>query len=1328
MANIIPSHFNSLELTVPIPSWFEKWTRIGNMFGSKWRPIIPSNFYPISMIAIGSDITGTLTMPNVNQILGVANLTSAAGALQYLMQSAAQAYYYTVRIELTRKKSAGYFVDAVYNYYSSPRLGLQLGSQFKNQAYISVKGDGIANINTISVDWIRFDTIYQIEYAINCRFKKLYIAHGKILNVNKKFSDVYCIKIYEKNEYPNLKFKLDGKMWIWVVIDDKYKKIEFDLSKNITLSEESELIFEKSIFPEIENVGNGDFFVLEKPWVAEDPTTLFEYGLNKDDGFYQTQDQKTKPESSFKMTIRGIWLQEEFIINDKKTTLWHVYSDLNSSQFVLPVTEDQEEEVGEYKDVGLFKDGLNLLKEKISSGSLQTIRVTVFGATMQTQNFAADCLRGEFIKIQSSSDDYYFEIVGHPRQETIEVNINCANANTNISEVMDFETNTTPELLATIDVFQQSFWFINELYYGYPYYHGLWEGAIIETPTINTNNKTTINNKITKGEKQGKQTITTTTAYINATGESVSETYSVNYNSVDLKDTEQDETIDVPFTTTTFKISSKEVISTEILGQKEKSETSCNYLSERFHNQFTLMESNTFNKNQLCDNYYKKYNNWYFYNISKNKQYEIIDINFKVVKTEFGINTIDITIVVNGDVKSELNIETTTGYVFLDEPYKTYSGYHGEMTAYGGVYPSVNISNQSNALLYGNYYAGTYYLPEETSAPIYVNSSAYGRMIGETDIPDVLVSSYGGKNAFVSGCVQKIGENRRDYIFFSDPEKRWIISRQGSCAWRKEHQRKLVIMTEPEEFKSSDITTLQKTNKIIVKMIYNTENSGEAYWFVSPKSQLQPPSLYESYYISSGANASSDLVIFYGLENTPSKGVYFPFEFFSFENKTENRTVNQVAINTYFTSDLLNSGECISKIYDANISAKKTLISVLNGLPVAMRNLSFTIDKILGVDQNMVLQNIDYMWSYSTMDSAILLFYNMSPPEFYSPDAGNIADLNPTRPSVFVLRSDNSGDDFHSPASLERNKALARAPLMILYDFDLRCAAINQEETTCYLFGFTYERGKGPEDKDSNGIPIDFSKYCFLAMYCFNLYDVFKKEDTYGFSTKDGTMGWIGRTPTLTATKSSANGSNEYGEFKNLFGKQLQETIGDGEIKDYDFKKETQSSQYLVSILNQTNASFEPEQISVSIDSSGNMTLFVNVSQFKYIDKNNKEQYVSGIIALSSKNGGVTWFIDLDSNGQPIIYSDHNLQTNPYILNSLLFVVDSLQNKLIVKNIENKLVQRTNVVASNVLSQNIYAVRKENGDIYVYYYSMSGSVLASCSKDNGINWQNLDNW
>jgi len=140
------------------------------------------------------------------------------------------------------------------------------------------------------------------------------------------------------------------------------------------------------------------------------------------------------------------------------------------------------------------------------------------------------------------------------------------------------------------------------------------------------------------------------------------------------------------------------------------------------------------------------------------------------------------------------------------------------------------------------------------------------------------------------------------------------------------------------------------------------------------------------------------------------------------------------------------------------------------------------------------------------------------------------------------------------------------------------------------------------------------------------------------------------------------------------------------------------------------------------------MTLFVNVSQFKYIDKNNKEQYVSGIIALSSKNGGVTWFIDLDSNGQPIIYSDHNLQTNPYILNSLLFVVDSLQNKLIVKNIENKLVQRTNVVASNVLSQNIYAVRKENGDIYVYYYSMSGSVLASCSKDNGINWQNLDNW
>jgi len=411
-----------------------------------------------------------------------------------------------------------------------------------------------------------------------------------------------------------------------------------------------------------------------------------------------------------------------------------------------------------------------------------------------------------------------------------------------------------------------------------------------------------------------------------------------------------------------------------------------------------------------------------------------------------------------------------------------------------------------------------------------------------------------------------------------------------------------------------------------------------------------------------------------------------------------------------------------------------------------MGTVSTAPDKIFCVDENAVLKNVDYIWAYSNMSSSIFLFYNMLPPEFWSDDAGgDVEKLNPSRPSVFVLRSDNSGDDFHSPNVLEKDKAGDLPPLMILYDFDLRCAAINQEETTCYLFGFTYTRGLGPADfaidKKTGQIAIPkvpiskeiYSKECFLAMYSFNLNDLFTK-DNYIFSNKASTIQWLGRIPTLTAKQTVTNKTNQYGEIKNLFGKQLEEFQSPDDYNDEAGERTTETSQYLVSVLNQTNAVFEPEQVSVSIGSSGSLTLFMNVNKFKYKDKNNKDATVNGIISLSSKNGGITWVVEtVDPNGtppdnQPVVYSDNIYQKNPYLLGSLLFVIDSSQNKLIVKNLEKNLVQRTNVVASGVASQNIYAVMKETGEIYVYYNSMNGNISASCSKNNGITWQVLNNW
>ena len=1333
---IIPSNFNSLALTTPLPSnfidWFPIWSI--NKKNLKWTANIPKKYLPLDTIAIGEDIAYNLmiapdTFYNRERAIGSIGIVQVAQAIKDV---AGNIGVETGFITLSRKKSWGQFGQDTYNYSSSPRFGYQIGS-FKQQSYFRVRSMGT---NPFGEGWTSFDTIPNIEYVTNNRLKKLYLSHGKILSIRKELGNIFYVSLCAFSQKPDMNFRPSGTLSVWSLDETdetkpKYNKFDFDLSKT-QIADNGELIFDKATLPDIEKIYANDFFSIDKPWILEDYSLLFEYGLNKNNGFFETNEQKHKAlYESGNMIVRGVWVQlpKKLTYTDKSeetVSLWTLYTDLDASMFVLPTTPEDEKYYGENSDIGgTLQEGIKLLKQDFKDGKITVARVVVFGANSALQNFYPPSLVGEFVK----TGDNYFEITEHPRTETIGVQINSTNAVVNFTDVGLGGK--------TIDVFQQKFWFINELYYNYPYSIGLWqtEKFITSLATNDYTNEIVVDNIGEGGDQVGIRTTTSTLTWTDSNGGTQTETKTIIISSIEISKQDKETSTSKTKTTNIF-LNAYDVLST-FVDKEENTITNCTLLTERFYKPYKSFQFEA--DDILTYGFYKKFTTWYFWNASKQKAYKILDATFNKDKSWTAEKPLlEIKLTIEGDLTSEINIGSTEGYIFTDLPHQTYSGNHGEMTLSLNMAPSSTADPDGKwySYMYGNYYSGTYVLPEPASQFL-LTSFSYGDTVisGGRDIPNVLASVIYSKNDFIGGCVQKIGENRRDYLFFNASAKnRWLINRQGSCAWNKENQRKLVIMKEPDEYKSTDIATLQKANKAVVKMVYTVTNSGDAYWFVSPKSKTKPPSPYESYYVSVGADAVSDLTTFYGLDDMPSEGVYFPFEFFSFEKKTENATIKQVVIDTYFTSSSLNSGECIDKIYGADISAKNKLISAINGKSVSMGTLSFAVDKILCVDENMILKNVDYVWAYSTMTSSIFLFYNMSPSDFWSDDAGgSIEHLNPPRPSVFVLRSDNSGDDFHSPSVLEKDKGGGSSPLMILYDFDLRCAAINQEETTCYLFGFTYTRGLGPLDKDSKtGQPVNFTKNCFLAMYCFNLNDVFAKEsNTYQFANKDGTTIWVGRIPSLKIPDSkdiTANATNEYGELKNLFGKQLYECGSEGGIDDYNIPKDSESSQYLVSILNQNNATFEPEQISASINSSGVLTLFMNVNKFKYKDKDDKDGTVSGIISLSSKNGGITWVADADSNKIPIIYSDNTSQKNPYLLGSLLFVMDSSQNKLIVKNLEKKLVQRTNVVASNVLPQNIYAVMKETGEIYVYYNNMNGNISASCSRDNGITWQGLNNW
>jgi len=1329
----IPTNFNSIELTSPLPASFEKWFPIGHIYNNKWRAVIDPKYLPLSTVAVGEDISYNLDIPLPASLSSAIGTLGIVGAMVAIRNAYMSLGGQSANITLSRSISFGNFgtTQPLVYYINSPRFGYQIGT-FKHQAYFEVRSIGTS---VGGGAWADFATVASIEYATNCKLKRLYVSHGKILSIYKKYVDVYIVRLFEKTTQPNSDFKLDGKLQVWTFIDNKYKKIEYDLSSNVTLSETGELIFEKDKFIDIEKISSGDFFILTKPWVIENPSFLFEYGLNKDNGFYQTNEQQYKVVSS---TILGVWIQapKDLTYSDgtpETVLLWHLYTDLSKDRFPLPNTPEQEKLVGEASDIkGTLKEGIALAK--LNKDNAASVRVVIFGANSEIQNCYPPSLIGEFVNI----GDYFWEIVGHPRSETIEVKLSSSNGNNDENFVNFIDTAGITE---NIDVFQQKFWFINELYYGYPYSHGLWEGTVTKTPVVYTNNKIETNEKATSGDPKGNLTIKNTTTYTNAKEASVVEIYTTTYSSADLQDAEQDDTTTVEFTTTAFTISSRDVPSTNILDQKEKNTTKCNYLTERFYKDFTLIELLSTNAGQLSDDYYKKYDNLYFYNMSKNKTYKIFDIDFKVVSTDSTtlINTIDITMVVMGDVESELSAQTTTGYIFLGEPFKTYSGYYGEMSLSINTAPSLNASGQNYAYMYGNYYSGTYILPEQASQ-FAITSARYGDNVTFSkygDLPYVLISVPNVSMSWMGGCIQRIGTSSRDYVFFLDPDLNAVVFRQGSCDWRREHQKKLVITINPEEFGTSDVVNLQELRKYITKITYNVKNNGDGFWFVKPQSKFKSPSMYESYYVSNGNNVCSSLTAFYNLDNLPSKGIWFPFEFFSFEEETKDTKVNKVIANTYFTSDLLNSGECLEKVYGADLDAKNNLKSLISGIVPNRGALSTTIDKIYCVDENKVLQDINYMWVYATYHSEIFLFYKKSLPKFYL-DAGKNTDLNPSLPSVFVLRSDNSGDDFHSPSVLERDKSGASASLMLLYDFDLRCAAISVDETTGFVLGFAYDRGKGPLDSvDENGNPkketsgenINYKNYCFLAMYAFNLRDIFENEDNYYacFDKDNKEINTIMRLARLKTVEVTTRGKNEHGENKDLYGQQLKE-CETGALDDYNVmpSDQSESSQYMVSILNQNNAKFDPRQISVSVNSDNVISLFINVTDFKYKDKDDKDGTVSGIISLSSKNSGITWIAEDDDDDVPIVYGN-SLETNPYILDNILFVINE-KNELVAKDLQNKSVIATKVVAYDVLKQNIYASKQENGQMFVYYYNKDGNLSALLSKDGGATWTGLNNW
>lgn len=378
----------------------------------------------------------------------------------------------------------------------APKFGFSIGNLFKHQVHIKldITGVGVTGPKH-SIVWLTAPSTASIEYSTNCRLEQFVLKHGKVLNVKteqlKNGLKTYSVKIFNSDNAPEFKngmpsgeisFYSDRGTGTFETRKMTYSKIDsswyaelnsagtetgkttgFSAKNSFKAGEEpTEETKKEEFVPK-----TGDFFTLVSPILCDNPQTMHEFNVRLDgDGVYITNEQKFSLETS----VIGVW------IYDQEKALNVAYADEeNRSGIVLPKSPEgleispEEYIAKEYRDFGgNLEDGISKIEENASSVKL----ILLDCGSVTAQNFFSGNLIGEYI----FSNDEYYEIVGHPRLDTIEINRLGVTSGKPFAIVV-------PEKLEnmSIKIYQQKFWKIVELYTTAQSVLGtgaLWEGKI----------------------------------------------------------------------------------------------------------------------------------------------------------------------------------------------------------------------------------------------------------------------------------------------------------------------------------------------------------------------------------------------------------------------------------------------------------------------------------------------------------------------------------------------------------------------------------------------------------------------------------------------------------------------------------------------------------------------------------------------------------------------------------------------------------------------------------------------------------------------------------
>lgn len=1236
--------------------------------------------------------------------LGIATATSSLPGLAIMVGSGAAGFPVQMSITLSRKGSwsvAGMNPSVVLP-MPSPRFGTSIGSIFKHQAYIRMTITGMGVIGPgYKIVWIMAVGDPMIEYNTNSRLTKFVVKHGRVVDMKRIEAAPASttggvttpatpasmkVKLFANTQGADFASAATGSIEFYGQRPDGYHNqsysfTEIDSDWYATFPDPTPTT--PTATPATSSTATppatpfipaaGDFYVLSTPIMSEDPRLMHEFNVKVDgDGMYMTNEQRY----SLASQVIGVW------VYDDVTQLQVPYvDDGNRARIHLP-DEAQSEATGDATEFGGdFAAGLAAWGALVPTPTTMRLILYTHGG-QPIQNFFSENLTGEFIKVGNE----YFEIVGQPRADTIEISFSSITSGmafwavpTPASSTPPASTTGTPPTPASaatstgaITIYQQKFWKIVELYTGYGASNSvgaLWGGKI---------------SSIANGSDP---------------------------NSYIVKWTAQEpiETLFLP------------------AGQVGGFST----LPARFRDTATSFPG------ALPIDGYIKFADWRM--VTHGVEFAITDMNFAS-----GSGGVLISATVEGNPAQYAGAGSPV-FVNMGEAYRNPFGLPQSNNTFTNLAVQVGQTTEANGahanaqgvlLMYGYYSAGYYLMPTalDSRKRLAIANHSYGADDSAqmtAGVPQVWVSTTGGTTGT---CYIQHGAMSRQTVFYKDTALGTLTMVSADVSsdpgWIERRQKAMVRCGVSNKI---DVAGGVPSDAYMLTGMYGTLPAPAAatdqvrtFWPAIPLVG-GGDSPYHSVRIQGYGGIETPLTrkLGFTVPTLTKHPVSLPIEVYEPVGTVAGGADVTICSPVTAKASSVIPGECgFDEVADdvrfQQIAFGQQLPGVAPSVPAT--HLEFS-------KARQVLSGVGQFNGHVTKDGNVILFYGRDTSRFVL--AGSLSSINQNKMATFAVVSGMNIDAWGSPkydkAMVDAAADMAVAaewerPLMLAYDFGFaNSLKLNADEYL--LFGYGYATDASGASKDG------VADYCFLGCYMVSAggLKVGKTYKCYNAASGSSTVPSEDQSFFYYRPSHDHNGTAGAPEHSMDFGA---EVMGIPTSTTTATDPAEGCNERFTRIIGGDNSdAFETgwtlaqDIIGVSMAENGTISVYMS------------DVHIEKIFCVSSCSAAGNWEIERDDAGETVYYATG---TAPSAFKDLLFyfhgeILYCKKLSVIAAGMYATKQEELNkipagIVATNVVGHKISVNTDPSGVVTVFYLNKSGDVCASVSNSSGLTWGYLKDW